>query len=66
MMLYSMNRLTDDEHLVQAKEIYDAELQEIDDAIKHSSVCQLEYCEIKLNYLRAISPVCGIYYLVMY
>jgi hypothetical protein len=34
--------LSDYEHLVQAEEIYDAKLNEIDDAIKHSSVCQLE------------------------
>ena len=40
--------LSDYEHLVQAEEIYDAKLNEIDDAIKHSSVYKLEYCEFKL------------------
>jgi hypothetical protein len=34
--------------LDQAEEIYDASLEDIIDAIKHSSVCQLEKCENKL------------------
>jgi hypothetical protein len=34
--------------LDQAEEIYDASLEDIIDAIKHSSVCQLKNCENKL------------------
>jgi hypothetical protein len=34
--------------LYHAEEIYEASLEDIIDAIKHSSVCQLENCENKL------------------
>jgi hypothetical protein len=36
------------EYLDHAEEIYDASLEDIIDAIKHSSVCQLKNCENKL------------------
>ena len=38
----------DYESLVQFKKIYDARREELNYAVLHSSVCQLEYCEIKL------------------
>jgi hypothetical protein len=40
--------LNDNEYLEQVEKWYDAEIKEINDAVVHSSVCQLEYCEIKL------------------
>jgi hypothetical protein len=47
-----LNSVDDEIHLSdfldQAEEIYDASLEDIIDAIKHSSVCQLEKCENKL------------------
>ena len=46
-----LNSVDDEIHLSdvldQAEEIYDASLEDIIDAIKHSSVCQLENCENK-------------------
>jgi hypothetical protein len=36
------------ENIVIIEEINDAKLWEIDSAVKHSSVCQREYCKIKL------------------
>ena len=36
------------DYLDQAEEIYEAALEDIIDAIKHSSVCQHENCENKL------------------
>jgi hypothetical protein len=47
-----LKRMDDEIHisyyLDQAEEIYDASLEDIIDAIKHSSVCQLKNCENKL------------------
>ena len=46
--IYMNMLLNDNEYLVQVEKWYDAEIKEINDAVVHSSVCQLEYCEIKL------------------